>query len=110
MKITVLGATLLKFTNKPGVLKCLKPDAKLIDAQGIHFPCPRCLKFDREHEFTILFDLPSVPEKAKPPGRWTPVGTSLEDLTLMEIVRGHCGWHGCVREGAIISGDTTGDV
>lgn len=110
MKLSTLGATFLQFTKKPGVLKCLKPDAKLAEGQGLHFPCPRCLKFDRTHEFTLLFALPSVPETAKPPGRWTAIGNDLSDLTLMEIVRGHCGWHGCIREGALISGDTTGDV
>lgn len=78
-----LDGTLLEFTPKPGVLRCLKPGEELSRAQGLYFQCPKCRNTGADHGFTVLFDLPSVPEKAAPPGRWQLAGVQpLDNLTL----------------------------
>lgn len=101
-----LDASFLIFTKQKGVLKTTKDRDK---AQGLYFLCPnsecrkRAKAGEAPHAYTLLFHGAEVPEAAKPPGRWTPIGEGLGDLALLEIIRGTCGWRGCIRGGEIVS-------
>lgn len=71
-------------------------------AQGVMFECPLCGR----HSILAWFRDRDVPDDAEPgPGRWTPTGTSLADLTLNPSINldvgpdAGCKWHGWVRDG-----------
>lgn len=78
----------------------------LAQAQGIMFRCPLpgC-----GHMVICWFEGRGVPEWITPgPGRWTPSGTSIDDLTFVPgnppkavsvLLQGGCNWHGFVRNG-----------
>lgn len=94
----------------------------LADADGVMFQCPQCAAlcepfeedgergFRGAHYILCWFrHRPNVPDDLEPgPGRWTPEGTSLDDLTFVpgnppmpcsvQITTG-CGWHGFVSNG-----------
>lgn len=59
----------------------------LADAQGVLFLCPKCYVANGgavgTHSVMCWFDGREVPDDEVPgPGRWTPQGTGLDDLTL----------------------------
>lgn len=96
-----MDAKFLMMTQQKGVLRGTSDIKK---AQGLYFLCPKpeCRKAGG-HGYTLLFNGCGVPEKLNPPGRWTPIGQSMEDLALLEIIRGKCGWRGTIRGGEIVS-------
>lgn len=79
------------------------------EAQGVMFLCPLC----EGHQVLCWFKDRGVPDKAEPgPGRWTPTGTCIGDLTLSPSVNldtksaeyysqypNSCRWHGWVKNG-----------
>ncbi len=79
------------------------------EAQGVMFTCPLC----EGHQVLCWFKDRGVPDSAEPgPGRWTPTGTSIKDLTLSPSVNldtktpefyqqypNTCRWHGWVANG-----------
>ena len=82
------------------------------DADGIVFLCPKCYA-DRASNVgvhsVICWFRGHVPDEAFPaPGRWTPAGTGLDDLTFVPgdppmatsvLLTGGCRWHGFVTNG-----------
>jgi hypothetical protein len=86
------------------------------EGQGVQFDCPVC--FERNgrssigvHAVICWFDGKGVPAQFDPkPGRWTPAGTGLEDLTLNApsftparsvLLTGGCGAHFFVTNGEV---------
>ncbi len=80
-------------------------------ADGIIFLCPKCYITNKgiigTHSVICWF-VGKVPDDLGPkPGRWTPQGTGLHDLTFIPSAgRSHsvlltsgCGWHGFVKDG-----------
>jgi hypothetical protein len=96
-------------------LKRTAPDswqhvATLAEADGIVFLCPKCFAANGGNVGThsvICWFVGKVPDDATPgPGRWTPSGTGLDDLSFIGGSRspsvaliGGCNWHGFVRDG-----------
>lgn len=84
----------------------------LAEADGIQFVCPKCYtnlgKREGAHSVICWF-VGKVPDDETPgPGRWTPSGTGLEDLTFIPgdppravsvLLNSGCGWHGHVLKG-----------
>jgi hypothetical protein len=85
----------------------------LTAAQGIIFLCPKCYAANSgpvgTHSVICWFRGRGVPDDLDPrPGRWTPAGTGLDDLTFVPgdppmavsvLLAAGCGWHGFVRDG-----------
>ena len=83
----------------------------LADADGVWFLCPKCFTKHSSAVGThavICWFVGKVPDDLDPkPGRWTPTGTGLSDLTFVASAgRSHsvlltsgCGWHGFVTNG-----------
>lgn len=85
------------------------------EASGVWFICPKC--FDKNggpvgSHRVICWFVGKVDDDMSPgPGRWTPAGEAIEDLTfvpgdparpvsvLLESSDGGCGWHGFIRNG-----------
>lgn len=89
----------------------LHPDVLTIEnAQGVMFACPTCFKKNGglvgTESILCWFRGRGVPDDKFPgPGRWTPSGTSFEDLTLtpsVNVANEH--WHGWVQNGQIVGG------
>lgn len=100
-----LRAMFVEFTPRPGVLRQLQPTDDVDRAQGLHFNCPECMKEkDKGHGVTLLFDMPSVPKEAAPPGRYRPefFPCKLDKLTLGEVKSPYCGWSGSVIDGEVL--------
>lgn len=87
-------------------------EPSLDQAHGIRFLCPKCWA-ERggaigTHSVVCWFE-GRVPDDALPgPGRWTPSGTGIDDLTFVPgnlhhavsvALIGGCGWHGFVKDG-----------
>jgi hypothetical protein len=76
----------------------LVPAISLSVADGVIFTCPKC----GGHQVLSWFS-GRVPPDAKPgPGRSTPSGTGIDDLTLhpsIDLSKAGCGWHGWVKNG-----------
>lgn len=85
----------------------------LADADGIIFVCPKCYaelgRREGAHSVICWFR-GRVPDTVTPgPGRWTPSGTGLDDLTFVPgdppmavsvlLTGPGCGWHGFVTGG-----------
>jgi hypothetical protein len=86
-------------------------------AQGVLFQCPACAQgkelVDADHgraavgaHYVLCWFKGCVPDSMYPgPGRWTPSGTGIDDLTLNPSVNldvkpdSGCKWHGWVRNG-----------
>ena len=81
------------------------------EADGVMFLCPKCFTTNAGPVGThrvICWFVGRVPDDVDPkPGRWTPTGTSLADLTFVPsegrtqsvLLTGGCGWHGFVVNG-----------
>lgn len=70
----------VQFNSNKGVLRCLNHRDPKELAQGVIFNCPRCRNDkQKEHYCIFLFDLPSVPEEARPHGRFVPNWESVID-------------------------------
>jgi hypothetical protein len=86
----------------------------LAEADGVWFLCPKCYaeKGGAVGTHTVIcWFVGKVPDDIDPkPGRWTPTGTGLSDLTFVPsegrtqsvLLTGGCGWHGFV-----VNGDAT---
>ena len=84
----------------------------LAEADGVMFLCPKCYAENGGPVGThrvICWFVGKVPDDVDPkPGRWTPRGTGLSDLTFVPsegrtqsvLLTGGCGWHGFVVDGA----------
>lgn len=83
----------------------------LAEADGISFLCPLCFTNNGgsvgTHSVICWFE-DKVPDETFPkPGRWNPVGTSLDDLSFVPGKKSHsvllmgdgCNWHGFVTNG-----------
>lgn len=86
-------------------------------ADGIMFLCPKCYEKNRGSRGThviVCWFVGRVPDSEMPgPGRWTPQGTSLDDLTFVPsegrsqsvLLTGGCQWHGYVTKGHAYDND-----
>ena len=83
----------------------------LAEADGVWFLCPKCFAANGgivgTHAVLCWF-VGKVPDAVDPkPGRWTPTGTDLGDLTFVPsegrsqsvLLTSGCGWHGHVVRG-----------
>ena len=81
-------------------------------ADGVEFLCPKCFAANGGRVGThavICWFAGRVPDDLNPkPGRWTPSGTTLDDLTFVPgnpprsvsvLLTSGCGWHGFVKNG-----------
>lgn len=85
----------------------------LAEADGVEFLCPVCFHKNCGRVGThgvICWFVGKVPDSVAPgPGRWTPEGTGLDDLTFVPgnpakaisvfLTGEGCKWHGYVRNG-----------
>jgi hypothetical protein len=83
----------------------------IAEADGVWFLCPKCFVANGGPVGThgvICWFVGKVPDDIDPkPGRWTPTGTGLHDLTFVPsagrsssvLLTGGCGWHGIVSAG-----------
>lgn len=87
---------------------------ELAGADGVMFLCPKCWTSNGNSKVgthsVICWFVGRVPDDLSPkPGRWTPSGTGLTDLTFVpgdppkaisvHLTGGGCGWHGFVKNG-----------
>lgn len=84
----------------------------LAEADGVWFLCPKCFVANGGSVGThgvICWFVGKVSDDVDPkPGRWTPTGTGLHDLTFVPsegrtpsvLLTGGCGWHGHVAAGS----------
>lgn len=83
----------------------------LADADGVWFLCPKCFVVNGGREGThgvICWFVGKVADDVAPkPGRWTPTGSGLHDLTFVPsagrtqsvLLTAGCQWHGFVANG-----------
>lgn len=84
----------------------------LANADGVMFLCPKCFAANGgkvgTHSVICWFRGKVSDELTPKPGRWTPVGTGLGDLTFVPgnppmaisvLLTSGCGWHGFVKDG-----------
>lgn len=83
----------------------------LAEADGVMFLCPKCYAENNGRVGThsvICWFVGKVPDELFPkPGRWTPQGTGLDDLTFVPgsgrshsvLLTSGCNWHGFVANG-----------
>lgn len=109
MKLRDLEAEFLKIISPNTYRRCV--DLQI--AQGILFLCPKCFAKNNgsvgTHGVICWFAGRGVPDEMAPgPGRWTPEGTSIDDLTFVPgnpprsvsvKLNSGCGWHGFVKIG-----------
>jgi hypothetical protein len=118
MKLTDLNAVLIKRIDE----KIDREVSTLTEADGVMFQCPKCAvgcepfvdddgkRGFRGAHYVICWFVGKVPDDVDPkPGRWTPQGTGLDDLTFVPgnppqavsvLLTGEgCGWHGFIRNG-----------
>lgn len=84
----------------------------IVEADGVRFLCPQCFAANGGPVGThsvICWFVGKVPDDVEPkPGRWTPTGTGLDDLTFVPsegrshsvLLLGGCRWHGFVAAGS----------
>lgn len=83
-----------------------------VGVDGVMFLCPKCFAANCGKVGThsvICWFVGRVPDDLDPkPGRWTPAGSGLDDLTFVPgdppravsvLLTSGCGWHGFVRNG-----------
>lgn len=111
--LTQLSAAFIKLTSVTPrkSWRKLRGVKALETAQGLWFQCPKCFepRSKRGHFVLCWFRNRGVPDDMDPgPGRWTPSGTGLTDLTFVPgeppmsvsvLLQGGCGWHGFIRDG-----------
>lgn len=95
---------------------------ELAEADGVMFQCPLCavgkpVAIDDDGggrgvagaHYVVCWFVGRVPDEVDPkPGRWTPKGTGIDDLTFVPgeppqsvsvLLTSGCKWHGFVRDG-----------
>jgi hypothetical protein len=128
MRLLELSADFVKMTSA----RSYQTVPTLAEADGVMFQCPKCAEgkergsevedwrgddwpngkvrhFVRGAHMVLCWFRGHVPDDLDPkPGRWTPSGSSLEDLTFVPgeppmavsvLLTGGCNWHGFVRAG-----------
>jgi len=112
MKLILLEPRLLKYIDNINFRTDIQ---NLDDADGIIFLCPKCLIENKgsigTHSIICWFE-DCVPDDIDPkPGRWTPQGHDLTDLTFVPGIKHQavsikltsgCMWHGFIRNGEVI--------
>ena len=120
MKLAQLEPEFLRREERPDHVYFV-PVATIAEAQGVQFLCPKCFVAKGgpigTHGVICWSRSAGVPDSAEPgPGRWRLVGSSLEDLSLMEepgfsrsvALKCEClepdgkpgaGWHGYITNG-----------
>lgn len=115
----------VEFSGTQGVLRVLKPQDSRTRAMGLVFDCPRCKgNKEKDHKCIFLFDMPGVPDKARPHGRFIPkigvdakgnyVPHDFDKLSLHEVLEGKntassrlrprdlpCKWEGELTDGKV---------
>ena len=99
------------FEDRTGPTEYLVDIDALAEADGVWFLCPKCFAANGGPVGThavICWFVGRVPDDVDPkPGRWTPTGTGLSDLTFVPSAgRSHsvlltagCAWHGFLVKG-----------
>lgn len=115
MKLRELEAHFIKVISEPNKPTIYRTVDNLIDADGIDFLCPKCFAANGNSNVgthhVICWFVGKVADDLSPgPGRWTPEGTSLDDVTFIPSAgRSHsvlllgdegCKWHGYVSNGS----------
>lgn len=108
MKLTELDAMFVRREVRDG-REYYEPVDDIASADGVLFQCPKCFATNNGPVGThsILCWQPRIPPDVDPkPGRWSFVGTSLADLSLVAgsssvLLTGGCNAHFFVRNGAI---------
>lgn len=104
MRLLELEPQFIRYEVREGHEYLVKVDS-ISEAQGIKFRCPKCWKGKDTHH--VICWNPSIPPDVGPkPGRWTLVGTGIEDLTLVAgsssiQLLGGCCWHGFIEKGEV---------
>jgi len=100
--------------ERVGPVEYLEEVDALEQADGVWFLCPKCMHTNGGAVGThtvICWFVGKVPDEVDPkPGRWTPTGTGLDDLTFVPsagrtqsvLLTAGCAWHGFV-----VNGDAT---
>ena len=109
MKLRDLDARLVSYQAGPPEIH--KHIDALAEADGLMFLCPKCYGANGgpvgTHSVLCWF-VGKVPDGIDPkPGRWTPAGTGLDDLSFVPgagrsnsvLLTSGCGWHGFVQNG-----------
>jgi hypothetical protein len=114
MRLTELKACFLRLDSSDP--KSMWRDATLADAHGIILLCPVCFAKNGgsagTHSVICWFRHCGVPDDLDPkPGRWTPQGTGLDDLTFVAgeppmacsvlLTGPGCGAHFFIKNGGI---------
>jgi hypothetical protein len=98
--------------DREGPTEYLEEVDVLTEAHGVCFLCPKCYADNGGPVGThsvICWFVGKVPDDVDPkPGRWTPKGTDLGDLTFVPsagrscsvLLTGGCQWHGFVVGGS----------
>lgn len=100
------------FLKRQGDGSSMTRGVTLAEADGILFLCPKCFEEAKKSNVNvhsiICWFVDKVPDGLSPgPGRWTPQGTCLEDLTFVPsprfshsvLLTSGCQWHGFVTNG-----------
>jgi len=87
----------------------------MAEAQGLWFLCPKCFITNGGKIGThgvLCWFVGHVPDDLHPgPGRWTPAGSGLEDLSFVPgkpprshsvLLTSGCAWHGYIQDGAAV--------
>lgn len=112
MKLRDLEAEFLRYEVRPDGIFFVHVET-IAEAQGVEFLCPKCFAANGgaigTHGVVCWSRSRGVPDSAEPgPGRWSLVGTGLDDLTLNADppstarsvqLNGGCAWHGFVTAG-----------
>lgn len=104
MKLIGLEPRALKIVDEK-----LWQDCPFEEADGVQFLCPKCFRINggRVGTHQVLCWKPHVPQTVNPvPGRWSWVGTSFENLTLVAAsssvrLTAGCMWHGHITNGEV---------
>jgi hypothetical protein len=109
VKLRDLEAEFLKLTDPTG--KSFSRVETLAEADGLLFVCPKCFAEHGQRAGThsiICWFVGKVPDDVSPkPGRWTPQGTGIDDLSFVPsaglshsvLLTSGCNWHGFVTNG-----------
>lgn len=98
--------------ERTGPVEYIQAVETLAEADGVMFLCPKCHAENGgpvgTHSVICWFVGRVVDDVDPKPGRWTPKGTGLHDLTFVPsagrshsvLLKGACAWHGFVTNGA----------
>lgn len=113
MKLTDLHARFVAVVPRDDGIRSHREVGSISEAQGVRFSCPLCVSRSSDglrgvHDVICWSADRGAPDGLAPgPGRWSLVGTGLNDLTLngergksrSVLLTGGCGWHGFITNG-----------